>query len=231
MTLLIDRDLLDQVALLLFSMFLFSIFSSKRPHKHTIFTFRYFITDHVVSPDSTLSHFTEKLLRLPNTYFPMSHRLVYPARPMNDAQRRELRAQTELPDNATLVLANFQNVKKMSAASFDSWCRIAARVDGSVLWVLQPSSVTTAARLRRRCEQAGLPASRLVFGESLTPDTHLLRLELVDLFLDAGMIVCGAVALSSLYIHCSSPVRCVQRSFDWRRWLVGRRANDHVCRR
>jgi predicted O-linked N-acetylglucosamine transferase (SPINDLY family) len=114
----------------------------------------YFISDHVVSPASHAAYHTEKLIRLPYTYFPVSHKDAHPAAELDAIDRVALRGQLGLPQDA-IIVANFQSVTKMSAGSVEAWCRAVASQPKALLWLLQPAINSTAERLRTRCCRTG----------------------------------------------------------------------------
>lgn len=162
---------------------------------------RYFITDGVVTPPSLEQHFVEKLVRLPHTYFPMSHRFVYALEPLSSELLQQMREQTQLPrDASTVVFGNLQSISKISASALERWCRIAAAVDDSVLWLLKPGASSAAARMRERCVRSGLASDRLIWARALKPDSHVLRLQLIDLYLDSGFVAVILVLFTFLFL-------------------------------
>jgi protein O-GlcNAc transferase len=158
----------------------------------------YFITDHVVSPANTSALYSEKLVQLPFTYFPISHSVAHPAAALDAIDRVALRAQLGLPRDA-VVVANFQSVLKISADAFDSWCRIVASQSNALLWMLRPPSNETRARLQQRCAKLGVPAERLVFGATLEPDSHIKRMLVADLFVDADLYGAHSTGADALW--------------------------------
>lgn len=135
----------------------------------------YVIADKTVIPESQQSHYTEKVVYLPHSY------------QVNDSQRtistREFqRSELGLPEQA-FVFCCFNNNYKILPATFDSWMRLLQAVDGSVLWLFQDNPVA-AGNLRKRAQEHGVDASRLVFAERMPLAEHLARHRAADLFID-----------------------------------------------
>lgn len=132
----------------------------------------YLIADAVVAPAQDQPFFSEKLVHLPDTYFPTD-----PACPIGEVPSR---AEEGLPAEG-FVFCSFNNGWKISAAVFDAWMRLLAAVPGSVLWLKQ-----TGARknLEKAAAARGVDPARLVFADSAPLARHLARHALADLCLD-----------------------------------------------
>jgi predicted O-linked N-acetylglucosamine transferase (SPINDLY family) len=61
--------------------------------------------------------------------------------------------------------------------------RLLGKVEGSVLWLLSTNEAGVR-NLRREAEAAGIDPVRLVFASRASPEDHLARHRLADLFLD-----------------------------------------------
>ena len=118
--------------------------------------------------------YVERVVRLPHSYQP------------NDRQRAiadlPSRAYVGLPSGA-VVFACFNNTYKITPATFASWMRILAAVDGSVLWLLQDNDAATR-HLRAAAAAHGIAPDRLHFAPRIRLDEHLARHACADLFLD-----------------------------------------------
>ncbi|MGA1983009.1 MAG: tetratricopeptide repeat protein [Acidobacteriaceae bacterium] len=135
----------------------------------------YLIADPTIIPDSSRGHYTEKIVRLPDSYQPNDRR-----RPISTAPRT--RADEGIPD-AAFVFCCFNNTYKITPAVFDLWMRILARVDSSVLWLLEENPATIA-NLRAEAARRNIAPERLIFARPLPLPEHLARHALADLFLD-----------------------------------------------
>jgi protein O-GlcNAc transferase len=132
----------------------------------------YLICDAVVAPIEHQPFFSEKLVHLPDTYFPTD-----PACPIGEVPSR---AAEGLPDS-DFVFCAFNNGWKISEAVFDTWMRLLHAVPGSVLWLKD----TVARRnLEKAATARGIDPARLVFADSAPLSRHLARHALADLCLD-----------------------------------------------
>jgi protein O-GlcNAc transferase len=141
----------------------------------------YIIADRFVVPEDQQPFFSERLVYLPECY------------QCNDdkreiAERTPSRAECELPE-AGFVFCCFSNSYKITPTFFDIWMRLLHAVPGSVLWLLDPWTLSAGAvakaNLAREAAARGIEPERLVFAPRLPfyPD-HLARHRPADLFLD-----------------------------------------------
>jgi len=135
----------------------------------------YLIADRIVIPEQTQLRYTEKIVRLPNSYLP------------NDKSRRISdrecsREEYGLAPSA-FVYCCFNNSYKITPNIFESWMRILGRVDTGVLWLLEDNS-TAKSNLRREAIRQGVDGERLIFAPRTELSEHLARHRAADLFLD-----------------------------------------------
>jgi len=107
----------------------------------------YLIADKIVIPESERRFYSEKIVYLPDTYLP------------NDIQRRIgervfKRAEAGLPE-AGFVFASFNNSYKFTPDVFDVWMRLLSAIDGSVLWLSEPSAAGVR-NLKREARARGI---------------------------------------------------------------------------
>ena len=81
------------------------------------------------------------------------------------------------------MFCNFNQSYKLTPDTFASWMRILARVDGSVLWLLE-ATAPFGENIARHAKAHGVAPERILFAPDRPPDQHLARLSLADLFLD-----------------------------------------------
>ena len=146
------------------------------------------IADGVVAPAEDQPYFSERLVRLPDSYFPTD-----PARPIGATPRR---ADQGLPDQG-FVFCCFNNAWKIARPIFGIWMRLLAEVPGSVLWLKQPPP-DTRDNLEREAVARGIAPARLVFAGDAPLDVHLARHRLADLFLDTLPYNAHATAVDAL---------------------------------
>jgi protein O-GlcNAc transferase len=134
----------------------------------------YLIADRVVVPEEQRRSFAERIVYLPGTFLPRDTSVV--------PSVTVTRASEGLPDEG-FVFACFNNAYKINPEMFDIWMRLLLAVEGSVLWL--PENKRAMDNLAREAEARGVPRARLVFAPfRKSPDEHLARLRLADLFLD-----------------------------------------------
>jgi protein O-GlcNAc transferase len=135
----------------------------------------YIVADRHVLPPEHEAFYTEKVVRLPDSY------------QANDSKRRiaertPTRDELELPDSG-FVFCCFNNNYKITPQMFDVWMRLLRNVPGSVLWLLEDNPEASR-NLRREAESRAVAAQRLVFAPRVKLDEHLARHRQADLFLD-----------------------------------------------
>ena len=132
------------------------------------------IADRMVVPPDQDQFFSEKIAALPDTLW------------VTDTQCEVLsapsRAEAGLPEHG-FVFCCFNHNWKITAPLFDIWMRLLDQVDGSVLWLLQGNE-TIRANLKREAQARGIDPERVIFAGRTTPELHLARQQLADLFLD-----------------------------------------------
>ncbi len=155
----------------------------------------YIIADAVAIPAASSAHFDSAIVRLPGTY------------QVNDSQRERpatMPAREALGLPATgFVFCGFCQPIKLSAAVFDSWMRILARVPDSVLWLLEDNRFLRA-NLEREAGARGIDPARLVFAPRVDQQAHIARHQAADLLLDTWP--CGAHTSTSDALWVGVPV-------------------------
>jgi len=151
----------------------------------------YIIADKVVIPEAERVHYSEKVVYLPNSYFPADDK-----RPiLEDIPSRK---EEGLPPEG-FVFACHNDERKIGPQMFDIWMRLLCGVEGSVLSLraLHPSAISN---LRREAAARGIDPARLVFAPRRRRRmAHLARLKLADLFLDTLPYNAHATACDALW--------------------------------
>ena len=140
----------------------------------------YILADRIVVPPAEYRSYSEKVVALPDSYYPTSYQI-------NDANRSGAdrvfrRAELGLPATG-FVFCCFNNAYKILPHVFDRWMRILSQVEGSVLWLLTDNA-TAINNLRNEAEARGVGSGRLIFANSMPQGDHLARHQQADLFLD-----------------------------------------------
>jgi predicted O-linked N-acetylglucosamine transferase (SPINDLY family) len=141
----------------------------------------YLIADRIVIAPERRCDYTEKIIYLPDTFFPGD-----PTREI--AEETPSREQVGLP-SCGFVFCCFNNNYKITPDRFASWMRILGRVEASVLW-LSRNNLEAAANLRDAAFRAGIDPMRLIFADRLPSlSDHLARYRAADLFLDTQKLM------------------------------------------
>jgi protein O-GlcNAc transferase len=167
----------------------------------------FIIADRIVAPASDEPFFSEKVLRMPDSYLPFDDsRVVAPVGVTREA--------VGLPASG-FVFCAFNNGYKITRALFEVWMSLLRDVPGSVLW-LRSMGGETAANLKNAARALGISADRLVFASFVEAiDAHLSRLQLADLFLDTLPYNAHTTAAEALWAGVPV-ITCLGRTFAGR---------------
>ena len=149
----------------------------------------YILGDPVVTPPEQQPFYSEKILPLPDCFFPLDTGKASAA-PLT-------RTQAGLPETG-FVFCCFNRDWKIMPPVFDVWLRLLHQIPGSVLWLrsrTEDSNIT----LRRRAQERGMDRNRLVFAGHAERDVHFARQALADLFLDTLPYGAHATAADALW--------------------------------
>jgi protein O-GlcNAc transferase len=136
----------------------------------------YIIADPIVLPVDHEVFYSEKIIRLPDTFF------------VNDPNKEiscnvPSRQEAGLPVDGA-VFCCFNASYKFTPAVFDVWMRLLARVEESILWLSEVNDLA-ALNLRREAQRRNVDPQRLIFAARVPRlRDHLARYSLADIFLD-----------------------------------------------
>jgi len=150
----------------------------------------YMIADRLVVPSDQDRFFSEKIAALPGTLWVTDTQRALAAAPS--------RAQAGLPESS-FVFCCFNHNWKITPPLFDIWMRLLACVDGSVLWLLE-GNASIRANLCKEAAVRGVAPERLIFAGRTTPEQHLARQRLADLFLDTLPYNAHTTASDALWV-------------------------------
>ena len=135
----------------------------------------YIVADDVLIPASDEPNFSEKIIRLPDTYQPNDDK-----RPVGQTLHRQ---DYGLPDDA-VVFCSFNQIYKVTPEIFEIWLKLLGAIDHSVLWLREPQAAAAEA-LRSRLATRGLDPGRLVFAPLVAAASeHRARIAQADVALD-----------------------------------------------
>ena len=134
----------------------------------------YIIADDLVVPEDQHRFFSEKIAALPDTLWVTDTKHTVGDMPA--------RSEARLPEQA-FVFCCFNHNWKITPPIFDVWMRLLQQVEGSVLWLLE-GNASIRGNLCKEAAARGVAQDRLIFAGRTTPEKHLARQQLADLFLD-----------------------------------------------
>lgn len=135
----------------------------------------YILADQFVIPEDARSFYTEKIVYLPDSYYPAGFEWAI-------SEDVPTRAEAGLPETG-FVFCCFNQLWKIAPPIFDIWMRLLLQEEGSVLWVAEDNAAALR-NLRQEAECRSVAPERLVFAPRVKLDDYLARLTLADLFLD-----------------------------------------------
>jgi len=150
----------------------------------------YIIGDKTVVDGERQSWFGEKIAWLPQTCLPNDN-----TRPIGAPVTRN---DAGLPEHG-FVFCNFGKPHKITPDIFNIWMHLLSQTPGSVLWLASASDVTRQ-NLRREAAKHGVDDGRILFARFVdSPEEHLARISLADLFLDTFPYNAHATACDFLW--------------------------------
>lgn len=163
----------------------------------------YVLADTVAISQEDEKHFSERVVRLPECFFPSDTGIPLIA--------TGSRAEFGLPETG-FVFCAFNNAYKISPPMFDVWMRLLQAVDGGVLW-LKVGNDAARANLQREARARGVDPERLIFAPlEHFRLRHFARLRFADLYLDCVPYNAHSTATDMLLAGVPL-LTCLGRSF------------------
>ncbi|MEP0943090.1 MAG: tetratricopeptide repeat protein [Rhizobiaceae bacterium] len=164
---------------------------------------QYVIGDGVLMPPHSAAHYSEKVIRLPNSFMPTDDQLVVSDAPLT-------RSDCGLPEEG-IVFCAFNKAYKIRPTEFDIWMKLLEDVEGSVLW-LSGNNDLAIENLRQQAQKAGIDPQRLIVA-GWVPDyaSHLARLRLADMFVDTFNYNAHTTAVEALHAGLPVVTKCGQQ--------------------
>ena len=135
----------------------------------------YIIADKVVIPDEYRMYYSEKIIYMPDTFYP-----AYDQKKISDKIFK--RKDFGIPDNA-FVLCSFNNAYKISSVEFSIWMRIMYENKNCYL-ILLIKEEEARKNLLEEATKYKIDQRRIIFLNYIDIEDHLARHSLADLFLD-----------------------------------------------
>jgi len=153
--------------------------------------FDYIVADRHVIPEPEQAYYSEKVIYLPQCYQPND-----PLRPLPLVAPS--RAALGLPEEG-FVFCCFNNLYKITPATFRVWLDLLRRVAGSVLWLLG-GTPTAMRNLHAAAAASGVAPERIRFAPHIAQAPHLARYRRADLFLDTTPCNAHTTASDALWM-------------------------------
>jgi protein O-GlcNAc transferase len=152
----------------------------------------YIIGDATLMPLEHHQSYNEKVVWMPNSFFPVDGK-----RPLSSAP--PTRASQGLPETA-FVFGCFCTIDRILPSTFTSWMNILKQVPNAVLW-LKIAEGPARERIVLEAKKRGVGADRLVFAARTESNAdHLARVQLMDLCLDTQPYNAHMTAVDALYV-------------------------------
>ena len=150
----------------------------------------YIVADKTVIPEENIKYFSEKIIFLPDTYYP-----TYNERKISTTKynRKDLGI-----DQSSFVFGSFNNSYKISSVEFKIWMNILVNVKNSVLLLLVDEEITKQ-NLLKEINKFKIQPKRVKFLNFTNIEDHLSRHSLVDLYLDTFNYNGHTSAVDALY--------------------------------
>ena len=150
----------------------------------------YIIADKMVIPKENRQFFSEKIIYMPNTYFPTN----------NERKIGETNYNKEyfnIPEDA-FIFGSFNNSYKISSNEFAIWMKLLAQIKNSYLFLLVSEDITKENLIKEIINYNEDP-NRVKFLTFVNNDEHLARHQLIDLYLDTFNYNGHTSAVDALY--------------------------------
>lgn len=151
----------------------------------------YIIGDWHTIPEHAEPFFSEKVVRLPNSYQINNNKRPVPT-------KISTRADHGLPP-AGFIFCCFNSSYKLNPPVFAVWMNILRKVPNSVLWLLNDNEEATK-NIKMHALEHGIDPNRLVFADHLPSEEHLERHHHIDLVLDTHPINAHTTASDALWM-------------------------------
>jgi len=135
----------------------------------------YIVADEIVIPKKNEVFFSERIIYLPNSYYP-----TYAERKISN---KNYNKQMFDIDNNAFVFCSFNNNYKISSKEFNIWMRLLKRTKGSYLLLLANDELTKN-NLQKEAIKRKVEPNRIKFLNFTKIEDHLARHSIADLYLD-----------------------------------------------
>ena len=149
----------------------------------------YLLTDEWVVPADLAKNYSESIIYLPHQFI---------CSPMEISNKQVSRAEFGLPEDG-FVFVCFNLHYKITPDLFAVWMGILQQVEGSVLWLSEPTTEEVINNLHKKAAASGVAPERLIFAKKQPHPEYLARLQLADLALDTWIYSGGSTTVAALW--------------------------------
>lgn len=150
---------------------------------------QYLLTDQWIVPPELAQYYSEEILYLPDQFI---------ASEMEISSQPLTRAEFGLPEDS-FVFCCFNRHFKITPDLFAVWMGILQQVEGSVLWLSEPTTEEVINNLHKKAAASGVAPERLIFAPKIPHPEYLARLQLADLALDTWIYSGGSTTVAALW--------------------------------
>ena len=150
---------------------------------------QYLLTDQWIVPPELAQYYSEEILYLPDQFI---------ASEMEISSQPLTRAEFGLPEDS-FVFCCFNRHFKITPDLFAVWMGILQQVEGSVLWLSEPTTEEVINNLHKKAAASGVAPERLIFAKKQPHPEYLARLQLADLALDTWIYSGGSTTVAALW--------------------------------
>ena len=136
----------------------------------------YIIADKIVIPEEDMKNYSEKIIFMPNSFFPNSFK--------NEHFETDLKKSDFLLPNDKFVFCCFNNLIKINEFIIDVWSEILNSSKNSILWLSIPPNTKQNRNILNEFNKRKVDLSRIFFSDKIEYQKYLERFKLADLFLD-----------------------------------------------
>lgn len=136
----------------------------------------YIVADKIVIPERNLKNYSEKIIFIPNSFFPNSLG-------NKNIESKLIKKDFFLPNNK-FIFCCFNNIVKFNENIIDIWSEILSSSENSILWLSITKETPQHKNILQEFEKRGIKSSKIFFSEKIEYEKYLERFQLADLFLD-----------------------------------------------
>ena len=137
--------------------------------------FDYMIADNIVIPKNQKQFYSEKIIFMPHSYYPIDNKIEVP-------ELNTSRSDHGLPEKG-IVFCCFNQNYKIGINEFNIWMRVLKKIDKSVLWLIE-SNEWAKENIYKQAKLNNVSSPQIIFAKKLSHSEHLERHKHADLFLD-----------------------------------------------